>query len=170
MCGQRLPWAPTQKIAPAPAQTQALAPQALPGQSPYAQQMSTAMPPAPYPAQQPYPPQQPYPQQVYPPQQPYPYQNGPYPPMMMVTVPPASSMSIASLVTGIIGFLFSWFWLLGVPCLFISLGLGITVIRQNQPGRSLAIIGIILSSIVLAIWAIIVMFFMMFAVGVSSAT
>lgn len=95
--------------------------------------------------------QQPYAQQPFAPpygQQPYgsPYYPGYLAGPVMPLAPPASKgLSIAALVTGILGFVLSWFPLVGVVLAALGIIFGaIGLQRDRTEGRGLAVAGLIL--------------------------
>ena len=95
-----------------------------------------------------------------------PYQNNPYqnnqyqnnqyqynPNQQYQPVQPQSNgMAIGSLICGIIGLLLSCcFWYIALPLSIAGIVLGILVIKKKKGGKTMAIIGIVLSSITVVI-------------------
>lgn len=127
--------------------------------------------PGPYPpAHTPQPGPQPGPQ-PYPMAQ-YPAGGQPYYPMPGYFPTPApKGMSIASMVLALVSIVFGFTFLLPITALI----LGIIGLRKEPAGRGMALTGVIISSLILLVWALIVILFLVvglsvFGVAVSSQT
>jgi len=80
----------------------------------------------------------------------FPYQQQyNYQPPFNEPQPGSSGMAIASLVLGIVGVVFNCCtaWFISIPSAIVGLIMGIMVLRNKKPGKSMAIVGIVLSSI-----------------------
>ncbi|HWK77541.1 DUF4190 domain-containing protein [Microbacterium sp.] len=153
----------------------ALPPQAPPYSPPPAAAQYPAPAQPPYPAGQQYPPQQPYPaaqqhpgQQQYPVQQQYPAAQ-PYPgtqqyPGVQPYAPsrPTSGLAVTSLITGIAGIVLSWAFLplLASIAAVITGHMALKQTRTNPAlgGRGMAIAGLILGYVGVAILALTLIF------------
>ena len=119
--------------------------------------------PASYPDQAGYPQQTAYPQQVgYPPYAPVPYAPAPYgyaPP------PPTNTLAIVSLVCSALGLTTGITAIAGVVCGHIALG---QISRSGEQGRGLAIAGIAIGYAVIALFALIILGWLFFALLIAT--
>lgn len=83
------------------------------------------------------------------------YQNGYNQPQQYYQNPTDNSkgLAIASLVLGIVGIVFSFILCIGPICSIVGLILGIVSRKKNSVNNGMATAGIVLSIIVLALWA-----------------
>jgi hypothetical protein len=85
-------------------------------------------------------------------------------------MPSANSQAVASMVLGIIALPLVCFWPVSLICALVALPLGISVVRRINrgeiapEGKGMAVAGIVLSSIVLAI-AIVIIVLLVAAAG-----
>lgn len=92
-------------------------------------------------------------------QNPYPnnqYQYGQYQQYPTPEPPKSNGMAVGSLICGILGILLSCcLWYIAIPLSIAGLVLGILVLKNKKGGKSLAIVGIVLSaiSIIIGIFA-----------------
>ncbi|MDR2320427.1 MAG: DUF4190 domain-containing protein [Microbacterium sp.] len=89
--------------------------------------------------------------------------NGPayYPMPTYLAVPEPKGMSIASMVLALVSILFGFTFLVPIAALI----LGIAGLRKEPAGRGMAVTGVIISSLILVVWALIVV--VILAVGLS---
>jgi hypothetical protein len=102
--------------------------------------------------------QPPYQQQQYqtpPPQPEYQYQQN-YQQYQEPEVKKSSGMAIASMVLGIVSFIFSCVFYISIPAGIVGLILGIISLKNRKGGKGMAIAGVILSGIGLLIAIIVV--------------
>jgi hypothetical protein len=69
---------------------------------------------------------------------------------------PSSGMAVASMVLGIVAFLFSCVYFIAIPAAIVGLILGIVSIKGRKGGKGMAIAGIILSGIGIVIALILI--------------
>lgn len=75
-------------------------------------------------------------------------------PTYLVVAPPPRGMSVASMVLGLVSIVFGFTFV----CPVVGLILGIIGIKREPAGRGMAIAGIIINAVILAGWAIAVIF------------
>jgi hypothetical protein len=125
-------------------------------QTPYQQPTYQQTPYQPNSQQTPYqqnPQQPPYQQQYQQPIRPdYQYQQQFQEPVQK----PSSGMAVASMVLGIVAFLFSCVYFIAIPAAIVGLILGIVSIKGRKGGKGMAIAGIILSGIGIVIALILI--------------
>ncbi|OZB86062.1 DUF4190 domain-containing protein [Microbacterium sp. 13-71-7] len=85
-----------------------------------------------------------------------------YPMPAYLAVPEPKGMSIASLVLALVSIVFGFTFLVPVAALI----LGIAGIRKERAGRGMAVAGVIISSLILLVWALILILF--FVIGLSA--
>ncbi|MGO4679712.1 DUF4190 domain-containing protein [Microbacterium sp. 2MCAF23] len=114
---------------------------------------------------QPGPPYQSTPQ--YQPAPPYPMVQHPangqpyYPMPAYLAAPEPKGLSIASMVLALVSIVFGFTFLVPIAALI----LGIAGLRKEPAGRGMAVAGVIISSLILLVWALILILFL--AVGLS---
>jgi len=73
-------------------------------------------------------------------------------------------MAIVSMVLGIVGVLISCcIWYIAIPLGIAGIILGILVLRNKKPGKAMAIVGIVLSSITILFGLITMIFYIIFS-------
>ena len=101
-------------------------------------------------------------------QPPYPMAQSPaggqpyYPMPVYLAAPEPKGMSIASMVLALVSIVFGFTFLLPIAALI----LGIAGLRKEPAGRGMAMTGVIISSLILLVWALIVVFLLV--VGLSA--
>ena len=99
-----------------------------------------------------------YPQDPQPGPPPYPMAQNPaggpsyYPMPVYLAAPQPKGMSIASMVLALVSIVFGFTFLLPIAALI----LGIAGLRKEPAGRGMAMTGVIVSSLILLVWALIV--------------